>query len=541
LGWVAVTLLATLPFLGKALHIDDPADLEYVRQILQSPLDPYGFQLDWDEGPRPAFRNYHPPLKYYYHAAVLRFLPQSEFTLHLSFVPFVALTAWAIVWLANRFGCPPLPVLILWMLGPGYLPGQNAMLDVPAMALGLGATALFISGIDRDRTARVILAGAVLGAALLTKYSALIYVPVWLGYLFIRGQWRHWSGLAPTVVIFAGWCGWTMWRYGEAHPWILIHRVPGHEGLGDVGQRLILGLVFLGGALPVAPLLVMVGGRHRKTILVLSAAAVGVMVWVASPTRRVLGGDPHLTSTNLAWWCWLALAGVVVAASALASLRVVWLRRAGVTDIERGAQFDEVFLAGWFLVALALGAIGAPFLAMRRVAESAVPGVMLLLRGTGAAVGVRRHGLAAALAAQCLLGFAVAAADYEWASSYESFARDLADISRTSPRPIRYYGYWGWTYYARQSGLARFVTEGGAPSLGTRVVIPAEAAKPATLTDEIRLGLRKRHEESWGGRIPIRLMNHWAGAGYYGAAWGPLPYAWSTMPLEVFEFFEFVP
>src|SRR5262245_15412876 len=109
----AIVLLATLPFLFKPLHIDDPADLQYVEQVLQTPSDPYGFEVDWDEGPRPAFRNYHPPLKYYYHALVLRFFPLTEFTLHASYIPFVAVTAWAVIAIARRFKCPPLLLLVL--------------------------------------------------------------------------------------------------------------------------------------------------------------------------------------------------------------------------------------------------------------------------------------------------------------------------------------------------------------------------------------------------------------------------------------------
>src|SRR5262245_12341303 len=98
-----IVLLATVPFLWKPLHIDDPADLQYVEQVLRHPGDPYGFEVDWDEGPRPAFRNYHPPLKYYFHALVLRFFPLTEVTLHASYLPFVCVTAWAVTAIARRF------------------------------------------------------------------------------------------------------------------------------------------------------------------------------------------------------------------------------------------------------------------------------------------------------------------------------------------------------------------------------------------------------------------------------------------------------
>ena len=166
-----VVLAATIPFVSKPFHIDDAADLQYVDRVLAQPADPYGFLLDWDEGPHPAYQNYHPPLKYYYHALWLIVFPRSEWSLHVSYVPFVALTVVSLMWLAKRFACPPLAVAMLWMLGPGYLPGQNVMLDVPVMALGLTATALFVRAVDHDRLAHAVWAGALLGTALLTKYS----------------------------------------------------------------------------------------------------------------------------------------------------------------------------------------------------------------------------------------------------------------------------------------------------------------------------------------------------------------------------------
>ena len=40
--WIGVTVAAiTLPFLGKAFHIDDPAVLAITTNVLSTPFDPY--------------------------------------------------------------------------------------------------------------------------------------------------------------------------------------------------------------------------------------------------------------------------------------------------------------------------------------------------------------------------------------------------------------------------------------------------------------------------------------------------------------------
>src|SRR5262249_54621551 len=50
---LALTLLLLVPFAGKAFHIDDPLFLSTARHIVERPLDPYGFRVNWygDEMP----------------------------------------------------------------------------------------------------------------------------------------------------------------------------------------------------------------------------------------------------------------------------------------------------------------------------------------------------------------------------------------------------------------------------------------------------------------------------------------------------------
>lgn len=532
-----VVLVATLPFLSKPFHIDDPSDLEYVRQVLRDPINPYGFEMDWDQGPRPAYENYHPPLKYYYQALVLAFVPLSEVVVHFSYLPFVILTVWSAFVLARRFDCSPTLLAALFIIGPAYLPGQNAMLDVPAVALGLAATALLITGVDRDQVTRYLLAGVLLGCALLAKYSALIYVPIFLAYLAGYGRARHWFSFLIACLIFGAWCIVSAVLYGEIHAKVLFMRVPGHELFPTVKEllpslldRLLPAAVFLGGAMPGALLLFGMGRKAGKIVLLGSAVMAFLCVWFVQPTSA--HPSFKLTTINLCWWWLLATVGLgLLALIGYGTVVAGW-------RFCRGGKChrDQLFLGCWFAVAFLLGAFFSPFLAMRRVLETSVIAWLILLRQIPAN---RRHKTPVwcVLVLNTIFGVMVAAADYEYAATYPNFARKLA--ARTGPNSNRVwcYGYWGWSYYTRANGLPHYILGGPEPPPGSLLVIPQQVARPAQLTP--RLAAASYHSsESVPGRLPLRVMNYQAGAGYYSNTRGPLPYAWSNADLETFRFFR---
>src|SRR5687767_15501031 len=63
---VALLLLITLPFVGRAHHVDDPLYLAAARQVLTDPLDPLSGLSFWHERPATLFDDlYNPPLVAY--------------------------------------------------------------------------------------------------------------------------------------------------------------------------------------------------------------------------------------------------------------------------------------------------------------------------------------------------------------------------------------------------------------------------------------------------------------------------------------------
>lgn len=80
-------LLLLLPFLSKPLHIDDPMYVWAAENIIQQPLNPYGFAVNWRSTMTPmADEMKNPPLVCYYLAGAIMLLGRSEQALHFAMI-----------------------------------------------------------------------------------------------------------------------------------------------------------------------------------------------------------------------------------------------------------------------------------------------------------------------------------------------------------------------------------------------------------------------------------------------------------------------
>jgi hypothetical protein len=293
-------------------------------------------------------------------------------------------------------------------------------------------------------------------------------------------------------------------------------------------------LVFLGGTMPGALMGWAWNNRLHRIAFVGCVVIATFILLLFPPARRVAGEQTDLHLMNLGWWCLLLIVGLWVSMFALIQ---PLLQRQRCESRNRESR-DGLFLSSWFWITLVLGAFASPFLAVRRVVEASLPGWIMLLCGRRDQVAPSRIGVWLTLVFNTLLGFLVAAADYELASVYRKFATDLADIVGPRPSRVWCYGYWGWFHYPRATHLPSYVVGRDIPPAGSLLVIPDEAARPANLPDALAHRLQQKHKRYITGRIPLRVMHYQSGAGYYSDSWGPLPYTWSQMPLEVFHFYE---
>ena len=115
---VAVVFAATLPFVGKAFHVDDAYFLSLAQEIPKHPLDPYAGAAGLDRGDYAIFSGEgrapstfeamsHPPLVPCVLAAAGTLFGYREAPLHLTFLAFALAAALAFHELAPPPPWPP--------------------------------------------------------------------------------------------------------------------------------------------------------------------------------------------------------------------------------------------------------------------------------------------------------------------------------------------------------------------------------------------------------------------------------------------------
>lgn len=303
-----LALLLTLLNALKPVHVDDTTYHAFARQIAKRPLDPYGFALLYFNQALPANHVLAPPVFGYWFGAGVALFAERPLLWKLWLFPFALVLVAALWALARRFA-PGLerPLILLAVLSPTIVPGFNLMTDVPCLALGLAALALFVSACDRRPWGRAALAGVVAGLAMQTKYTALLVPAVMLAYAALeRGLPRWLVAAAVAGLLFASWEAFIAWRYGESH--FLYHL---RNQAGQVSGRIQL----------VAPLLVLLG-YTAPTVLLLF----GLTAWkVGVAALRPAGRDGWF----LVLWIALEVAGYFALTPYAAARRVMALVIAG--------------------------------------------------------------------------------------------------------------------------------------------------------------------------------------------------------------------
>jgi 4-amino-4-deoxy-L-arabinose transferase-like glycosyltransferase len=141
---IGITLVCLLPFSGRAFHVDDPLFVWSAQQIAKHPLDPYGFQVVWDNYSQPMSEiTKNPPLACYYLAAIGSIAGWSERALHLGFLLPAIVLVLGTYRLSMRFTRSPLVAAAAALLTPGVLvSASSVMCDVMMLAFWIWAAVL---------------------------------------------------------------------------------------------------------------------------------------------------------------------------------------------------------------------------------------------------------------------------------------------------------------------------------------------------------------------------------------------------------------
>ena len=436
---VFIALAATLPFLNKAYHIDDVLYLTVARQIIQSPLNPYGDPVStvvmWDaENGQPASlfnTDYNPPLWKYILAATIKFWGTEEWKPHLVVAVVVLLASIGLYEVSRRLTAWPLWCVAMILWAPYFLPGQNCHArtdgalpgrvgDVFSVSLvGDGKTS---AGIDSGDTSRAGGAHQIFDGCSPSSFVIGCFLfqgpptETRRGLLFVRltDLPRSLVFIIPAALLLGFWCAYNIAYYGRPH--LTSHGVVFHPGewfgktltvLRTVGAVSLFGPIWSGESLE--------AWHPGSAALVFIALVSALTAWAdVNHVGRFYGyGMLLVLNAQLTLFTGLGTATLLaVAASSYLDLQLdrrIWW----------SASTDRL-LEWWIAAYLVFNVACTPFNAVRHMLLVFVP--MTWLTARRMPLSWSRFPLTI-LGLSTALGFLLAASDYELANLYRDIAQ----------------------------------------------------------------------------------------------------------------------
>jgi hypothetical protein len=525
-----LTTVCLLPFVNKAVHIDDPLFLWAAKHIVQHPLDPYGFPVVWYRTSMPmseVMKN--PPLVSYFLALVGAVADWSEPVLHLVFLlPALAMIL-GIHQLAREMTQSALVATLATLATlatPVFLVSATSLMcDVPMLALWLWAIIFWRKGIQNGKIAWLLGSAVLIGLCSLTKYFGACLIPL----LFLYAIWNKrrlgvWAlFLLIPIATLTGYQLWTGSLYQNGLLTGLTDYVTAARGgnPASVPGSFLVAMSFTGGcALPA--LLLVPWLWPRKWIIVASGLAIlGTAAVVLSWVRTEIP-FPEEHQTLLA----VQLAFFLLGGASALSLAIA--------DFWKSRDSDSAMLLAWVLGTF----LFAGFLNWTVNGRSVlpmIPAIALLVARRLQLTHSQKlnYGLAGAFALSLALSLWVAAGDTALANSARTAAAEIHNRAGRQMKRVLFTGHWGFQYYMESFGGVAIEPDQVQPTLLDIVVIPQNNTNtniqlPASGPDETVTIKMHAGATTVGGQI---------GAGFYSSLWGPLPYAFVPVPDEKYDFY----
>ena len=532
---LAFVLLITLPFIGQALHLDDFLFWDFARNNLDHPLQQHlsGFHLMGQDVA--SFRDTHPPVDELYLSLIMRVTgtTDSEVAMHLGFLIFPLITGLSMFFLSRRFIRSALLATILLLATPAVMVmSHNLMGDLPMTAFWLGATALYIYGVDRGDSRLLVAAGLAATLAIFTGYQALALIVLLPFYSWLAGR-LSLKTLLPLAlpVISFGLYGWYNLAVYDALP-----RFSHAQGLSfrgaDIFTRIKGLLAGAGGATVFPPAMAALFALRRKRYLLLPVVAAGAAA-LALYQRHAFAFPVPATFLFAVFVTAAAMVLLMMATEAAAQLHRRLCRQE--TD------HDFLFLAGWTVTIAGAVWLLLPEASAKYYLPFMAPVVLLMFREAEAVIRsafTLRVIILATIAGTLITGLALSAADYQLAQSYKDYARNLSASAQTSGT-VWFVGEWGFRHYMEAQGYKYLTTADTSPANGDLVVKAGLMDWPLDPSVTSRMRLVSATTAEWD--FPVRSMNFASSAGFYGSFWGLLPFSITDQPLEHFQIYRLEP
>ena len=527
----ALTTILLLPFAGKPFHVDDTLFLKAARQIRASPLDFYGFSVNWYGIEQPMWEvTKNPPLASYFIAFVTSIAGESELALHLAFLVFSVAAVTGTYRLARRFCAHPLLAALTTLSTPAFLVSStNVMCDTMLLAFWVWSLELWVRGLD-EGTPGALAGGALLsGVAALTKYFGVAIVPLLFAYSLARTRRiRPWAPfLLLPLAILAAYQWATLALYGRglagaAAEYASVLKTHGETALG----KGIIGLAFTGGSLATVAFFVPVLWRWRTPLPWVVAAASGLLIFGAI---RATGGIALENATEPRGPLTAQLA--VLAA---AGVHLLWL---AASDLRENRDAPSLLLFLWVAGTILFGGFVNWTTSARNLLPIAPAVGILVMRRVERGRPVRARTFALPLTVGACLSFLVAAADLRLAENGRTAARRIVREFGARPGTLWFQGHWGFQFYMEAAGAKPLDRRRSRVEKGDRLAIPTNNSWVVPVPESAVTLASQFELPPFPG---IATVQPAVGAGFYSDSWGPLPFVVGRVPPERYFIFELI-
>jgi 4-amino-4-deoxy-L-arabinose transferase-like glycosyltransferase len=530
LGFILLACLG--PFLGKAVHWDDSLFVWTAQHIQKHPVDFFGFDVNWWYSATPMWvANCNPPLFSYLLALVGTVCGWSEIPLHLAGLGLAYGAALGIYELAQAWCERPLLATLIAIFTPAFLVSATTLMcDITMLGFWIWALVCFERGWRNGQTWRPFAAAGLLaGLALLTKYSVVVLLPLFLVSGLMRARKPGWwlSSLAVPLVMLAGYEWLTCRLYGRGLFLTAIHYAHVHPQVfpGGWTAKGIVGLAFAGGSL--LPLLFFAPSLWRWRNLATGGAVILGGLWLLFDLNHNLGLMIISSETVMQNWGFVAQVILLTAAGVHLILLVVaetWRRR-DVTGLVLGLWIASGLLfateLNWTVNARSI----LPFvpavaiLLVRRMDSSLIPAASAAWSPWP-------------LLASAAVALSLVLADFNLANAGRAAAEQAIQNYSPAGHQTWFEGHDSFQYYMEKLGAKPLDVEQSLLQPGDLVVVPQRGLR--TSLPAFAVGwVDYLHLEpySW-----MNLMgeNKTGATGFYAAFLGPVPFCLGSLAPQNF-------
>ena len=521
---VLVTVAALAPFLAKPFNFDDPLFIWAAKHIQSHPADPYGFDVNWFGSEQPMWTAMmNPPLMSYYLAVAAGVVGWSEFGLHLACLVFAIGVVLGTYRLAASFCKRPLIAALATLFTPAFLVSSTTvMCDVSMLALWIWAVVFWTEGIKQGKLWNLSIGGTLIGLALLTKFNGVCLIPLLAAYTWIE---RRAAGkrvifvLIPVAMLCAHeWI--TIQLYGKPH-FLMAGQVArmnqAAEGTRNFPE-VFTALTFVGGcfaiALFFAPYL-----WQRKALL--GFTLVSALLTAFAVAR-------HMMAVNYYWLSGQSLMFVEVQVLLWAATGVSVLALASV-DLWKTRDSGSWLLFLWVTGILVYAALVYFMLNARAILAMGPAVAILIARRLEQNRNVLPSGIKFSFAASAALSLLAAQADFQQAETARQATDEICRKYSGLPTKVWFQGHWGFQYYMQLAGAWPADLKHSGLRPGDLLVVPRGNSNLLPINPETTM---LDHEVALSGFPWFATMNSHVGAGLYSSFWGPLPFAFGSVPAE---------